>query len=283
MKKKSENARPKKYPITTVTQCRVPIFWPMSKPPRSESVDDLVIENKWGRAIIKRCKLTQVHRNLLDLIFAHHHGIYFDEDGSVWLLIDLYEIQKMFQIEETNHSWLVEKLDDLTEALFVTETKHWVITSGIIHKHAYSKTDADHPFNKFGDNKLYYVVFESEFMRFFKLDTNLYYEALLDKIIALKYGSSQALARFCLSHRQVNMKLESILTKIGVFRSEMTKQQRNNVRKQVLHEAEKLKNDFGIEIKPMKDKKRLGVFYSQHKKVWFENPKKMAKDFHAVN
>jgi hypothetical protein len=166
----------------------------------------------------------------------------------------------------------LEKLDDLTEALFVTETKHWVITSGIIHKHAYSKTDADHTFNKFGENKLYYIVFESEFMKFFKLDTKLYYEALLDKIIALKYGSSQALARFCLSHRQLNMKLENVLTKIGIFRSGMIKQQRRKVRNQIFEEMEALKEWFGIEIRPMKNGE-LGVFYSQHKKVWFENPK----------
>ena len=272
MKKNSKNVRPKKHPITTTTQCRIPIFWPMNKPPRSELVDDLVVKNEWGQATIKKCKLTQIHRNLLDLIFSYHHGIYFYEDGCVGFLIDLYKIQKLFQIEETNHSWLFEKFEDLRKALFITETKDWVINSGIIRKHLYSKEDAEHTANRFGNNKLYYVVFESEFMRFFKLDTNLHYITLISKIINLKHGASQALVRFCLSHRRLNMRLTNILNKIGVFRPEMTKQQKSNVKKQVLEETEAMKSDFGIEIKLMKNSE-LGIFYSQHREVWFENPK----------
>lgn len=272
MKKNSKNTRPKKYPITTVMQGRVPIFWPTKKLPRSTTVCNLLIENDWGRAAIQNCKLTQVHRNLLDLMFAHHHGIWFYGDGAVGLLVDLYEIQTFLQIEETNYTWLRKKLEDLRKTTFITETKDWIVYGGIVRKHSYGNADADHTANKFGKNKFYYVVFEAEFMKFFKVDTNIHYNStIVDKIVRLKYAPTQALVRFCLTHRQVNAKLASVLAKIGVFRPESHDDQKSRIRKQIFEESETLINDFGIDIRPMKDSKELGIFYNQHKDVWFEN------------
>ena len=270
MKKKWKNSRPKRHPITTVTQCRVPIFWPTNKPPRSKKAGDFIIENQWGRAVIKNCKLTQVHRNLLDVIFTHHRGLYHYEDGCVSFLIDLYEIQKLLQIEVHNHNWIRQKLEELRKTAFVTETKNWVITGGIVRKHKYSKIDAEHTPDKFGPNKLYYVTFEAEFMKFFDLDMHMSYFKLVDKIISLEHPVSQALVRFCLSHRQVNMDLENILTEIGVFRPELDRPRKTRILQQLFLESEVLIEEFGIRIDPMKNK-RLGVFYTKHKDIWFEN------------
>ena len=73
---KKGKGRRKKHPITTVTQCRVPLFWATNKPPRASQRLHLLIENSWGKALIEECRLTQVHRNLIDVIFAYHHGFY---------------------------------------------------------------------------------------------------------------------------------------------------------------------------------------------------------------
>lgn len=271
MKRNSTGPPSKKHPITTVTQCRVPIFWPTNKPPRSGNIPDLVVENDWGKGTIKGCKLTQVHRDLLDVIFAYHQGIYRHEDGCFGFLVDLYEIQKRLQIEVHNHRWILNKLEDLMTTIFVTETDDWVITGVILRKHSYSKRDAGHTPEKFGVNRLYYVVFEAEFMKFFDLDMHVSYFQLVDKIINLKSPTCQALVRFCLSHRCLNMDLEELLTKIGVLRSDLDRPRKTRILQQVFLESDVLKEDFGIEINPMKNK-RLGVFYKQHKDVCFEKP-----------
>jgi hypothetical protein len=252
-----------------VTQCRVPIFWPTNKPPRSKNLPDLVIENDWGKGTIKNCKLTQVHRNLLDVIFAYHQVLYRHEDGCVGFLVDLYEVQKQLQIEVHNHNWIFKKLKDLMKTIFVTETKDWIITGVILRKHSYSKRDAGHTPDKFGINKLYYIVFEAEFMKFFDLDMHVSYFQLVDKIISLKNPTCQALVRFCLSHCHLNMDLEELLKKIGILRPEMHRREKSRIIQQIFLKSDVLIEEFGIRIDPMKNK-RLGVFYKQHKDVCFK-------------
>ena len=271
MKKKWKNSQHKRHPITTVTQCRVPIFWPTNKPPRSKKAGDFIIKNQWGQAVIKNCKLTQVHRNLLDVIFTYHHGLCHNKDGCVSFLIDLYEIQNLLQVEATNHSWVFRKLEELRKTAFITETKKWVITGGIVRKHKYSEIDAGHTPDKFGPNKLYYVMFEAEFMKFFNLDMHMTYFPMVEKIINLKHPVSQALVRFCLSHTRLNMDLETILTNLGVFRPELDRPRKVRILQQLFLESEVLIKEFGIYINPMKNK-RLGVFYTKHKEVWLELP-----------
>ena len=276
MKDKGNN-RPNKHPITTVTQCRVPIFWPTNKPPRAKGVHNLVIENSYGKATIENCKLTQVHRNLLDVILAYHHGLYFYQDGAAGFLVDLYEVQNILQIYASNHTWVLKKLKDMMTTVFEVETKEWMITGAIVRKHNYSKEDAEHTPDKFGENKLYYIILEAQFMEFFKLDTNVLYFEFVEKIINLKSAICQALVRFCLSHRQLNQDLEEVLKQIGVLRKDTHKREKSRILQEIFLESEALINEFGIQITPMKNK-RLGIFYTQTKGVWFTKPKDLPQD-----
>jgi hypothetical protein len=108
-------------------------------------------------------------------------------------------------------------------------------------------------------------------MKFFDLDMHVSYHQLVDKIISLKNPACQALVRFCLSHRSLNMDLKELLKKIGVLRPEMHRRQKSKIIQQIFLESDVLVEEFGIYINPMKNK-RLGVFYKQHKDVCFEKP-----------
>ena len=84
----------------------------------------------------------------------------------------------------TNYSWLNKKIEELETVRIYTEVKGWKITSGIVRKHARSLIDNEAAHNRGGyakDAKYWYVIFETEYSRFFFHDMRVHYEALLQR------------------------------------------------------------------------------------------------------
>ncbi|MGO9612364.1 MAG: hypothetical protein ACLPX5_04965 [Dissulfurispiraceae bacterium] len=270
MAEKSETNHTNKseYPVTTVTQGRVPIFLPVKQ---TDQKLDLEVTNIWGKCVIRGCRLTQVHRNILDCIFTYHRHFYKEGDGAVAFLVNPYQLLQKLGVSPTNHTWLAKKLDELHNTIVITETSKWKIHSGIVRKHAYSKIVDNRRAatrTKFG-NKLYFIVFEAEYMQFFSNDMNVHSQRLTSLILSLRHAVTQAFVRFCLTHRELNMKIDKVLQSIHSFQPTMTENAKNKIRRKIESEAGKLESDFAIKIK------NGIVYYGQHRDVWFQNPTKI--------
>lgn len=276
---------------TTVNQCRGGPFLPVSQVPNGFKGRDFRFENQWGTCVVRDCFLTQTHNNILDAIFDKSKLKKVAPDGQILVVFSPYEILcAVGHKYKTHHNWLDERLEDLRKVRVNTEINGLKITGGIVRKHAKSLMDNEDAQRRggFAENaKFWYVIFESEYSRFFLHDVKVHYQALLPEIFRLKNGVTQAVVRFCLSHDQVNMALDDILLARGAFDRLMPEDEpepgritivtpvrtQQQIRKDIRDEAVALKSDFGIEIRKMGDGQE-GIFYKKHPKVWFESPEK---------
>ena len=277
---------------TTVNQCRGGPFLPVSQVSSSFKGRTFNFSNQWGKCTVRDCFLTQTHQNILDAIFDNSKLTKVAPDGQILVTFSPYEILSAIEHKhKTHYKWLDERLEDLRKVRVDIEINGLKITGGIVRKHAKSLLDNENAQRRGGiakNAKFWYVLFESEYSRFFLHDVKLHYQALLTEIFRLKHGVTQALVRFCLSHDHVNMALDDILLAIGAFDCLRPEDEpepgrvtivtpvrtQRQIRKNIRDESEALKRDFGIAIRKMGDG-REGVFYQKHPKVRFDSPENL--------
>jgi hypothetical protein len=269
----NKDKRKGKRIISTLLQSRTPMFLPVKKLSGNfEQSTSIVVENRLGRITLQDCKLTQVHRNIVDIIFSNYEPIKIYETGDTAYVFPKYEVLKLLgYISKRNGKWLETKFEEMRKAsvIFETETSSFQNTSyeGVITKHQVTKIKgkANHP--------LYGVIFSSAFMAMFNEDVRIHSAKLTPKILCLKHAVTQALVRSCISHRQVNRSIDQIFSDIGVNKSQLNDRVYRRKIKEVRSESEQLKELFGIELRDI-GKRKLGVFYNQHDDVWFSKPPK---------
>ena len=241
--------RKHRHAVTTVTQCRSAIFAPTLRPTATSA--KVVVETAWARATITRVQLTQVHRDILDVLFTHFEPHY-REDGSCAFLFHPHALLRKFHATGNNTAWLRAKFDDLENAGLQLQTKQYTVRTSIVRKHAWA-----------GDGLKYVVILESEYVRFFQRDLRVHSEKLTDKILALRHAPTKAFVRFVISHREWNRAIIETLGAIGYTGGERN---RRIVVGKITSESIVLARDFGIKIRDGR------VTYDQHREVWFEDP-----------
>jgi hypothetical protein len=228
-------------PLNTVIQARIPIFLPLKCLSKSQSQEDIKIENSWGEAIIQKCRLTQAHRNLLDCIFAYSVIRYFDHSDTMLALFDIQDIQRKLGISPSNHNWIKRKLLDMKDTSIIIKTKKETIYTSIVLKFKYSKIPI--PGTK---SHYFYVLFDHDYIRFFCEDIWMCYKSLLKEIIQIKNPTVQALIRYMLSHTKHNIKLVSLLTNIKAISDSMSVRQKDRKIKDVFKFKKILEEKFKI-------------------------------------
>ena len=112
----------KRFPVSTGSQARLPAFLPVKRVADSRS-RQVSIRTSWGEIIFKNFKLTQVHRNILDVIFTCYDHKVKADDGSVTFFISLRQLQKMIGSSCNNHTWLKEKLEELRSTTMILKKR----------------------------------------------------------------------------------------------------------------------------------------------------------------
>ncbi|MCG3817983.1 hypothetical protein I3256_18750 [Photobacterium damselae] len=262
--------------VSTRLVSRTAMFLPVKQVSKNFASTDIEVVNNYGTITLRDCKLTQVHRNIVDVIFSNYEPIKMAE-GAVAFTFSKYDVLKeLGHSSKRNTKWLETKLEEMRKAsvVLVTDDKAKTSTSyqGVIREHQETVL-------KSGNGQpLYGVVFSANFMKMFDHDLNIHSAKLTPIILQFEHAVTQAFARACISHRQLNVDLDEMLLSIGVNKANVSDRAYAKNRKAVLDEREALEQQLGITIQPMKkDSKKWGVFYEQHSDVWFSDPTKKHK------
>ncbi|MBD3797613.1 MAG: hypothetical protein IE887_07720 [Campylobacterales bacterium] len=255
-------------PVTT-TEAKLNIFAPLDKlNPQNYQIETTVYEDDKHRVAVSGIRLTQLHRDILDI--ALFHGDYkleseIEENIPV-RTFSLYKIQEHLQHKQRhNAEWLKEKFAELKRATILIE---------------YKEDDEDIEFNiirvakrshKLGE---YVLVLEELYMAFFKKEIGIDYKELLPDILSLQHAQTKAVVRYMLSHQAGHkINVDKLLRKIGVQGGQRNLEYHRN---QVLEELEEVGSKFNIElVKTTDDKRRKGditLVYTKHEKINIYHP-----------
>lgn len=276
MKGKDHSLKSKRA-VSTRLQSRTAMFLPVKQLSKNFSSTDIEVTNRYGKITLRDCKLTQVHRNIIDVIFSNYEAIKLD-DGSVAFTFSKYDVLKELGYSYRNNTnWLESKFEEIRRVSIVllSDDEELSVTcyQGVIREHAETVIKSKK------NQMLYGVIFLSNFMKMFDVDMNIHSAIVTPKILKLQHAVTQALVRTCISHRSPNHDLDELLVSIGVNRDSVTSRAYSKNLKSVLDEKDALRELFGIEIKTMKNQK-MSVFYKQHEDVRFTNtnPSKQQAD-----
>lgn len=278
-KKEDHKDRP---PTGTAHQVRVPIFLPVNqvrsstgKNVKTPNKEEWIYASQHGVVTVRHHRLTQEHKNIVEVILTHYRPSVVHSDGSWEFKFTLYDLQKNLQKKsKTNNQWIRQKLDELQGVQFVIEPANGIpfkrITCSVLNDHSTDFLDT----GKNGE-PMYTVTFNRYYMHFFDVDTHLHTNKLTDSIISLDLSAAQALVRYCLSHKSLNMYLDQALENIGISTTFLPASTVTRTRKSIIEVKPKLES-FGITIS---DEKPHVVTYKQHKDVWFRNPENYNNQF----
>lgn len=243
----------------SVLASRTPVFAPSLR----GGVTNWRISNIYGTASVQG-KLTQVHRNILDAIFAFAIEKRDFENGSMEILVDPYTITKETG-SSRDYKWFKAKLHDMKQAdVEIIDAEGLQHSGGIVCEWREANVRVPMPGGALnGERPLLAISISSAWMRLYNTKLTVSYKELIHCIAELPTGVLQAIVRYCITQRELNKKLDTLLEEIGAITSLTSRSQRFEIRKQV-KEADL--SAFGIEIR------NEVVFYKQHPKVFFRNP-----------
>lgn len=229
----------KPMPSTTAAQTRIPIFAPTKRVTRNFVTE---VESKWGTAKIEG-PLTQVHRSILDVLLTCYPQKKM-KGGSIAVVFPLHDLLKRLgqSTGTTDSKWVKGKLTELRQASLsikaqLPDGSRVEIETGIINEHR--------AVHKNGTTR-YGVVFSEPYVNYVQSDIGFRYTTeQLETILSLD-AVPQAVARFALTHRALNMSITDIFSHIGV-----TGISERAIRKHVatVHESADLLKALGLDLR----------------------------------
>lgn len=198
---------------TPTSACRIPIFAPTRRP---QAVTAWRVDTRWGWAEITG-RLGQQHRDLLDAARMVAEAEEWTADGRMHLKIDPAKLRAAMGGDTTNMKRIEEWIEDMRVASVVVYIKEFdkTIRGGIISEieDAADETELNGRPGAFDSKRRYTVLsFSSGWSNLVDDDRSTRYP--LAQVVALTHGFSQAVARFCLSHLNINETVISLMQKL---------------------------------------------------------------------
>lgn len=198
---------------TPTNACRIPIFAPTRRP---MSVKSFMVSTSWGSATITG-RLGQQHRDLLDAARMVAEREEETDDGRIHLLVDPAKLRSAIGGESINTNLIKSWLIDLMQAIVEVKINNpdIVVTGGLISEVVDAtveppKTRA----GAFREGRRYLrISFGTGWSKLISSDYSTHYP--IRQVVSLKHGFSQAVARFCWSHHNVNESISSLAEKLA--------------------------------------------------------------------
>lgn len=240
-KQSSLSLRHQHADVTTAAQCRISIFQPTRKPVWRTAE----IETPFGYAVVEG-RLGMRHRDLIECakLTAVEQGI--DAVGRYCSIVDPNKLRGAMSQGRSRICW--QQMKDLAEEMRTCKVRDLeifsrpgfgVITAGILDSIVYKnvgQVDA-RPGTLGGQQReLWKIAFSEAWTYLFQHDIQISYAGNLAKIVSLRHGVSQAVARFMLSHQPgASYNLKETLQIVGAGREETT---RHRIRELIADESE---------------------------------------------
>lgn len=215
--------------------------------------------------------LTQVHRDILDILLSKAIKKDFAEGIKIICETTFYKIQKELAHKYNkngcfaNNKWLSDKIDELKDVVIkITDDKNNKISFNILGL-----------IGKNENNKIV-IYFDSSYLQYFySNDIGINYKKYIKDIVCLKSAQEKALIRYILSNTfkddNFNMNINDILQKIGINKINTTLRRYQIIIKKIKDNKELLFQKFNIEIKgdTVKYKKldNISVYNINHKQA----------------
>ncbi len=199
----------KPMPSSTATQTRIPIFAPTKRVTRKFVSE---VESQWGTAKIEG-PLTQIHRSIIDILLTCYPQRRM-AGGEIAVVFPMYGLLSRLGQSTglSDRKWLKQKLTELRRASLnikaqLPDGARVDIETGIINEHRAVQKDG---------TVRYGVVFSEPYVNYVLADIGIRYTMeQLSTILELD-AVPQAVARFALTHRALNMTVTDIFGHIGV-------------------------------------------------------------------
>lgn len=191
---------------------RIPIFAPTRRP---RGVTESRVETPWGSAIVSG-RLGQQHRDLLDAARLVADCEQWTADGRLHLKIDPAKLRSALGGDVVNNRLILNWIEDLRKARLEVHIGDRVIIGGLISEYELSAdttTLRPRPGALGGDRHFMRMSFSTGWSKLIEGEQAMYYP--LECVVELKHGFSQAVARFCLSHRSVKDTVAAMMEKVG--------------------------------------------------------------------
>ena len=219
----------------TVTELRVGIFAPITQVTASSTTHrDFVsagrvrkINTAWGEVKIKGNILTQVHRDIIDAIFATASFSETTKAGNIALFFSGYEVQDFLGLKsKTNNTWLKKKLDEIKTTNIEFRDKEG-------NEYDFNITDSGGYSAK---KDSFVIVFTEGYRNFFQSQVTVNYKEELRQLMTVEDSLIKAIIRFFFTHaNDVKIGFEALLDTVGYPQNAVTlKKARKKIREHLL-------------------------------------------------
>lgn len=199
----------------SVSELRTGLWAPIEKVSSTSIIYKEFVKNKrsraistsWGKVLVTGNILTQVHRDLLDCIFAAASHIEELSTGSVEVYFNETEVLKKYgNTGGTNHTWLRTKIREIRNTSIEMEDH-----SKKYYAFQILEDDAAIP-----DTGEFKIVFSSKYRNYIEGQLTIGYIDELDKLLTIPSALLRAIVRFFWTHKDAaKMEIESLLATVG--------------------------------------------------------------------
>jgi len=197
-----------------VADLKFSIFAPVEKISNKKdyAMEHIVYEDDLYKVIVSGVRLTQVHRDILDIALCY--GKYdiedeIEDEGIAIRTFSLHTIQKYLNHKKKNNqAWLKNKFQELKRATILIYDKKF---DEDLEFNIIRVAKRSHKLNEF------VLVFEELYLAMFEKQVAINYDKLLTNILNLRFAQTKAVVRYFLSFsdkHQIN--IDNLLRKLGI-------------------------------------------------------------------
>ena len=218
---------------TTALQSRIRMFQATQRP---IELHGQWVETKFGRCLVEG-RLGQRHADLLSAILYNAQMKRDTDDGGMEILIDPAVIRRKMSATQFSFSQFETLLKELMQAIITLETPNFKVAVGhLIDQYSRTKNIKVYDPRTKGMRPLMKMRLGEVMTTMYKADVHLFYDP--EKLVNIKHGISQAVARYILSHASEpngGWKLdETILQVAGMCNANQLRQHRLRIKQDAI-------------------------------------------------
>lgn len=198
---------------STISELRVPVYAPVmqitknSATFREFSANKNVrrIKTKWGEVEIRNRILTQIHKDLLDLIFSYAKDTRRLDNGKIVIYFSQSEVMRYYGDQGKNLKWFREKLSELRDAVILyRDNKGNEFDFNIIANKTFDF-----------DQDMFGIILDDAYVKFFEVGLSVDYRKEVQELLKVGSPLLRSIIRFFFTHQSLNLHVDDLLQAIG--------------------------------------------------------------------